>query len=519
MRPVTTPRRPLASLALGLLVSAPLVAVIGCGDGVIGEPAPAPDATADAPILYDYLNEGVEKFNASGSSWQTTDLTWCISTYTPDLAPQTVRDTLTAAWNEWSRVSPLTFRFIDDCRLADLEVVFAARAHGDGEDFDGPDGVLAHAYFPRDGRIHFDEDELWTQATRSSGGGAKDLQTVALHEFGHALGLRHSDVRDAVMYAYYGGSLRDLREDDLRGVQSIYGQTDAQPTGDDHPNGFANASPMPVGSTLDGVIDLGGDVDFFAFDANFDGSTTISTTGSTDTVCTLYDASQNPIAENDDADNSRNCRIDMDLQGPARYFVRVKHYDPARGGAYTISVEGSFPEALPQPDPQPQPQPPANPDQGNTFETATPIADDATLDAAFNPAGDNDFVRFTASVSGAWTIQTAGAMDTVCELYDARRAVVAANDDTSRTNLNCTIQHTLTAGQTYVLRVRHYDARATGAYTLTLSRPATIPAAAADADGDGIPNAQDRCSNTPAGAPVWPSGDWMGCAGGQFVDR
>ena len=93
----------------------------------------------------------------------------------------------------------------------DIVLIFASGDHGDNNPFDGVGGVLAHAYFPRVGWVHFDEDETWTVEHRPHGGGAKDLETVALHEFGHALGLRHSDVRSAVMYAYYGGSLRGLQ--------------------------------------------------------------------------------------------------------------------------------------------------------------------------------------------------------------------------------------------------------------------------------------------------------------------
>jgi uncharacterized protein YkwD len=39
-----------------------------------------------------------------------------------------------------------------------------------------------------------------------------------------------------------------------------------------------------------------------------------------------------------------------------------------------------------------------------------------------------------------------------------------------------------------------------------------------DADADGVPDSVDRCSNTPAGAAVWTSGEWIGCAAGQFRD-
>jgi hypothetical protein len=40
----------------------------------------------------------------------------------------------------------------------------------------------------------------------------------------------------------------------------------------------------------------------------------------------------------------------------------------------------------------------------------------------------------------------------------------------------------------------------------------------ADSDGDGIPDTKDRCSKTAAGARVWQWGDWIGCAAGQHRD-
>ena len=40
----------------------------------------------------------------------------------------------------------------------------------------------------------------------------------------------------------------------------------------------------------------------------------------------------------------------------------------------------------------------------------------------------------------------------------------------------------------------------------------------ADTDRDGVPDNKDHCTHTPAGAPVWPYGQWIGCAAGEHRD-
>ena len=78
-----------------------------------------------------------------------------------------------------------------------------------------------------------------------------DLQSVAAHEFGHALGLGHSADSGAVMYANYGaGALRrTLSPDDQAGVAALYGAAPTPTATTSLPPGVTptpTVSPPPV---------------------------------------------------------------------------------------------------------------------------------------------------------------------------------------------------------------------------------------------------------------------------------
>ncbi|KAG6386837.1 hypothetical protein SASPL_152013 [Salvia splendens] len=92
--------------------------------------------------------------------------------------------------------------------------------HQDQYPFDGRGGTLAHAFAPTDGRFHYDADELWSVGPAP---GYFDLETVAIHEIGHLLGLGHSAVNGAIMFPSIGaGQTKNLHPDDIEGIRVLY---------------------------------------------------------------------------------------------------------------------------------------------------------------------------------------------------------------------------------------------------------------------------------------------------------
>jgi len=171
---------------------------------------------------------GVAGFVAQGSRWTTTNLTYGFQNFTADLTQAQIRSTIRAAFDLWSAATPLRFTEIAVASTPNIIISFVTGNHGDGNNFDGASGILAHAYYPPPGGgslagdAHFDDAETWTVALPVPAGGT-DLFSVAAHELGHSLGLNHSADAGALMYPYYSGPHRYLGADDVLGIQTIYG--------------------------------------------------------------------------------------------------------------------------------------------------------------------------------------------------------------------------------------------------------------------------------------------------------
>lgn len=179
-----------------------------------------------------------KRYVLQGGKWPKKEITYRIENYSPDLSKNRIHQTIRRALSRWEAASQLRF-YERHKGKADIMIKFERKDHNDPYPFDGPGGTLAHAFYPGlhhlAGDTHFDEDELFT--LKSTKG--KNFYWVSLHEFGHAIGLKHNNIRGTVMYPWYErytGEKVDLSADDKRGVQALYGSPNGERDTTDRPD-------------------------------------------------------------------------------------------------------------------------------------------------------------------------------------------------------------------------------------------------------------------------------------------
>ncbi len=144
----------------------------------------------------------------------------------------------TSAWQnailkaaqQWARQTNINFAVVGDNGSA-----FGSNAYQQGDPNVGDiriagynfgSSTLASTYMPPpvNNTSYAGDMVLNTGQTFNNGGGSGyyDLFTVAMHEFGHSLGLYHSSITSATMYAFYQSTRTALSSDDISGIRSIY---------------------------------------------------------------------------------------------------------------------------------------------------------------------------------------------------------------------------------------------------------------------------------------------------------
>lgn len=216
-------------------------------------------AAAAARPAVEALESRVVPYAVSGNAWPSPQLVTIsfepdgtnlggvssnlFATFNAKWATTTWQNVILKAAQAWAQQTKLNFAVVADsgAPLGSGSYVQGDPTVGDirigGYNFGS--NSLAASYQPPPvnnysiaGDIQFNTGQVFNIGT------TYDLFTVALHEFGHALGLYHSAYSTAVMYPAYTGAKSGLSADDISGIRAIYGN----PTPDAYDAAASNGS-------------------------------------------------------------------------------------------------------------------------------------------------------------------------------------------------------------------------------------------------------------------------------------
>jgi hypothetical protein len=154
-----------------------------------------------------FAHNGLVLSNASPIRWRL------LESFSVDGIPLAqVRAAITSAFASWSQQTHLSFTEVTS-GTATIRIQFAF--------LDGIDG-LASPQADGSWVITFNSDRTWS-VTNPTPAGMLDIQSVGVHEIGHALGLDHSSFLSSVMWPFTAKGLdRVLSKDDNAAISSLY---------------------------------------------------------------------------------------------------------------------------------------------------------------------------------------------------------------------------------------------------------------------------------------------------------
>ena len=161
-------------------------------------------------------------------AWGKDNLTFAFDAATNDVGGDEEFNAVRRAFATWSAAVQIAFREVGTGDSPDILISWTPANCGDTSMVGG---VLAHADYPPGcgfygnalpRPLHFDDQEhAWCIGTVAD---QYDVETIALHEIGHLLGLSHSSVAGAVMFPTVSANAtnRVLTADDVEGIRRLY---------------------------------------------------------------------------------------------------------------------------------------------------------------------------------------------------------------------------------------------------------------------------------------------------------
>ncbi|MEO8393986.1 MAG: matrixin family metalloprotease, partial [Chloroflexota bacterium] len=148
--------------------------------------------------------------------WDHKNITYHILNGLNGFSNQDVETVIAQAFQSWSNDAPISFTEVQG--QGDINIEFGQ--------IDGSLNILGETCPPynpcNSGSVTFDDAENWTLG-QPNGYGDISLLGVASHELGHAIGMLHTDDPNALMYPEYSPYNLQPGQDDMAGVQRLYG--------------------------------------------------------------------------------------------------------------------------------------------------------------------------------------------------------------------------------------------------------------------------------------------------------
>ena len=216
---------------------------------------------------------------------------------------------------------------------------------------------------------------------------------------------------------------------------------------DDHPNSTANATPVEVGTAVEGELEYAGDRDFFTFEATEGEYYELDVTPGTlqDPLVEIFDADGNWLTRQAGYDNTI-----WYAPSTGSHYVQVTGFDT---GTYTFTITVSD----------------ITDDHPNSTANATAVEIGTATQGELEYGGDADLFAFQATEGKIYDMEvTLGTLqDSVLELQDAGGDWLAGNDDYGDLTASRLIWNAPSSG-TYYVQVTGFDI-STGTYTLTIT--------------------------------------------------
>jgi hypothetical protein len=326
-------------------------------------------------ILFHGEESGAEAFQLT-QPWPHNDIRYQLHSVPEMFSVEDVRAVITQSFQAWANQTPLTFTEVSD-GSADINIAF--------DRIDGPSNILGQACPPSSpcaGEVIFDVDENWVLFEPQYYDDISMLG-VATHEFGHAVGLLHSNDTSALMYAQYSPYNLQPNTDDIQGVQRLYGAGSG---------GVFSPTPGPgSGTTANGDSQVNGEitddqyVHFWDFDVQAGETITLrmeGLSGGLDSFLILLDANDNLLAFDDDSGGGLNAEIrNIRLPQTGTYTVAATRFQQVQGysvGEYALII--TYGEVA---GPSAPPAAPVNPVPGDGTVNASRVSESALQEYPF----------------------------------------------------------------------------------------------------------------------------------------